>query len=351
VLDYFPIEGAQKSVREVAALYAHFGHAERIGMHEGYHGHEYSAENQQFALQFLDHFNGLAGRRELSPVQQVNEDSLKCTRTGQVMLEYPNARSLMDVIREYYLQHKDATHLKILQLYYSALYPGIREWTVSRYQGLAPRHGEIRWESTGTSQFEGVTIDRYLLHHSGPLELPLLYIHKPGQKRTLFWLGEHQKITDQDWPRVKEYLAQGFDVVSIDPRGMGETRMAYNTTSPEDPTLTQSNNEQAYFNSLSSVLADYVYNSLLTGRPYFFQMIDDVAVAQRFIRNNAKQSDFAITGTGSANVLASAVSEIFPDIKFVPQSEVPPLKWSDIVTQKSEIWPLEYLLPGGAYVH
>jgi hypothetical protein len=98
-------------------------------------------------------------------------------------------------------------------------------------------------------------------------------------------------------------------------------------------------------------LADYVYNSILVGRPYVFQLIDDVAIATRFSRNTANRGDFAVTGTGRANVLAGAVSEIFPDMKFVPQSENPMLQWSEIVTEKSEVWPLEYLLPGGAYVH
>jgi len=27
------------------------------------------------------------------------------------------------------------------------------------------------------------------------------------------------------------------------------------------------------------------------------------------------------------------------------------LKWSEIVEQKKESWPIQYLLPGGAYIH
>jgi hypothetical protein len=57
VQDFFPIEGTHKAVREVTEIYARLGHADRIGIHEGYHGHQYSAENQEAAFQFLDHFN------------------------------------------------------------------------------------------------------------------------------------------------------------------------------------------------------------------------------------------------------------------------------------------------------
>src|SRR5438876_9268219 len=33
-------------------------------------------------------------------------ESLRCTRTGQVLLDYRDARSLMGLIREYYIGHK-----------------------------------------------------------------------------------------------------------------------------------------------------------------------------------------------------------------------------------------------------
>src|SRR5437773_1849554 len=98
VLDFFPIEGTHKTFREIADLYSRFGHADRIAMHEGYHGHEYSSENQEAAIQFLDHFNGMPAERGLPPTKELDEKTLRCTRTGQVMLDYENARSLMDMV-------------------------------------------------------------------------------------------------------------------------------------------------------------------------------------------------------------------------------------------------------------
>jgi len=91
VLDFFPIEGTHKTVREVSDLYAKFGHADRIAMREGYHQHQYSPENQDAAIAFLDHFNGLPAGKALPPVKELDEKTLQCTRTGQVMLDYNNA--------------------------------------------------------------------------------------------------------------------------------------------------------------------------------------------------------------------------------------------------------------------
>lgn len=352
VLDFFPIEGTHKTYREVEQLYARFGHGDRIGVHEGYHGHQYSDENQEAAIDFLDHFNGMPLRRGFAPVTQLDDKTLRCTRTGQVMLEFDNARSLMDVIRDYYTEHKNRPAIELKQLYYSDLYPGIQSWNVAEYHGGIPGADQVLWETMGSSHAGGVTIDRYLLRHSRYLELPLLYVHKEQRSRhVLIWLGANGKVTAQDWPDVKKYLDQGYDIVSIDPRGLGETRMRYKTASPDDPLLAKADFDQAYVDPLTSVLADYVYNGVLTGRPYFLQMIEDVEIATRFVRANLGESDFAVTGPDHAYTLASAVSGVLAGVKLIPQPNSAPLKWSELVDQKRELWPIEDLLPNGAYVH
>lgn len=354
VLDFFPIEGTHKTVREVTQLYSKFDHADRIGIAEGYHDHQYSPENQEAAMEFLDHFNGVSVRRGLLPVRELDEKTLQCTRTGQVMLDFENARSLMDVIREYYVEHKDQPAKTVKQLYYSDLYPGINSWAVAEYQGEIPGQEEVRWEARGKSYFEGVAIEKYLLHHSQYLELPLAYIHKSdGVRRpVLLWIGESGKAGVQDWPALAKYLASGYDIISVDPRGLGETRMAYKAMSPDDPALAQLDFDHAYVNPLSGVLANYVYNSLLTGRPYFLQMIEDVEIATRFFRAQFNlQSEFVVSGANHAYTLASAISETLPNIKLLPQPDIQVIKWSEIVDHKTELWPIEYLLPGGAYVH
>jgi pimeloyl-ACP methyl ester carboxylesterase len=354
VLDFFPIEGAHRTVREVTELYSKFQHADRIGMAEGYHGHEFSAENQEAAMNFLDHFNGLPARRGLPPVKELDEKSLQCTRTGQVMLEFEDARSLMDVIREYYTQHADLPAKTLKQLYYSDLYPRINSWFVAEFQGEIPGREEIRWEARGSSQFEGITIDKYVLHHSKYLELPLLYFHKADgvQRPVALWLGKTGKATAQDWTSLTKYLDAGYDIVSLDPRGLGETRMAYKAASPDDPALAQLDFDRAYVSPVSGVLADYVYNSILTGRPYFLQMIEDVEIATRFFRAQVTlRAAFAVAGSDGTFKLATAISETLPNIKLLSEPDRQTIQWSELVNQKTELWPIEYLLPNGAYIH
>lgn len=128
--------------------------------------------------------------------------------------------------------------------------------------------------------------------------------------------------------------------------------MPYKAASPDDPLLGQLDFDRAYVNPISGVLADYIYNSILTGRPYLLQMIEDVEIATRFAEQKLNQNaELSIIGTGDAYTLSCAIAETLPNIKLVPRPDAHVVKWSELVEQKQELWPIEYLMPGGAYIH
>jgi len=353
VLDFFPIEGTRKTVREVRRLYERFGHGELVALVEGYHQHQFSAENQEAALNFLDHFNQMPVRHGLPRVKELGGKDLQCTGTGQVVLEFGDAKSLMAEIKEYYDEHKAGPARSLAKEYYDDKYSGVKDWHVSEYTGAPTGQEEITWEAAGSWRSGGVSIDRYMLHHSELLEMPLLHIHKSDtDKRTvLLWFSENGKATAADWPEIKKYVNAGYDIVSFDFRGLGETRMPYTAVSPDDPTLGALDFDHAYVNSISGVLANHVYNSLLTGRPYFLQMIEDAEIAGRFANEKLGAKVEAVTAPGDGYTLASAIAETLPGVELLPRPDGQVLKWSEIVKQKRETWPIQYLLPSGAYIH
>jgi hypothetical protein len=99
------------------------------------------------------------------------------------------------------------------------------------------------------------------------------------------------------------------------------------------------------------VLADYVYNSLLTGRPYFLQMIEDAEIAVRFSRLKLQAGGFSVASDEEGFTLANAIAGTLPAVEQIPQPGAQVTKWSDLVIQRREQWPIQYLLPGGAYIH
>ena len=351
VLDFFPIEGTEKTFHEVAAVYSRFGHADRVSMIEGYHGHEYSQGNQQAAFEFLDHFSHLPAVRTLAPVTELDAKTVQCTRTGQVMLDFEDAKPLTDSIRDYYAEHAAQHGPSIRQLYFGQGYPGINSWKLVPYENIPPAKDVIAWEKHGGSRFENVVVDRYALHHSHGLVLPLLHIYKSENqgKRWLIWYTKHGKAGSADWPEIRKQVADGYDILTFDFRGLGETRMSYKAVSEDDPSLALLDDQEAYVNPLSSVLANYVYNSLLIGRPYFLQMIEDAEISLRFSQEVLHASAVSMASDPQDAVLADAIAETLPGLNPLrPTTHL--MKWSDIVMQRQEQWPIQYLLPGGAYI-
>ncbi len=352
VLDFFPIEGTHKTFREVQGLYERFHHGDRIALAEGYHAHQFSPENQEAAFEFLDRFNAMPIGHGLPETTKLDDKNLLCTASGQVMLEFKDGRSLMDVISDYFEQRK-SKHTTIAKEYFANGYSEIKAWNLNAYKGGGSSTGAIHWELVGSTKFKDVLIDRYILHHSGPLEIPLLHIHKgtPGKRDILLWFQEDGKVKPENWPEIEKYVNAHLDIVSFDFRGLGETKMPYKAVSPDDPAMAQMTFEQAYTSPLSGVLAGYVYNSLLTGRPYFLQMIEDAEIATRFVRGTLDARVTTVTATGNGYFLAKTISETLPGIKLLSQSNGRDFSWANIVREKQETWPIQYLLPGGAYIH
>jgi pimeloyl-ACP methyl ester carboxylesterase len=352
-LDFFPIEGTHKTFREVRDIYERFNQGDRIALAESYNPHQFSLENQESAIEFLDHFNHMPIRHGLPAVKKLEDKALQCTRTGQEMLDFDDAKSLMELIGKYYDQHKNTRAGTVAQNYFSDGHGGFNKWRVAEYTGVQPANGLISWESLGSTTSGDVSIDRYLLRHSGRLEMPLLHIHKSAEAKRdlLLWFRDDGKATSENWAEIKKYLDANYDVISIDFRGLGETKMPYKAISPDDPAMAQLDFDQAYVYPLSSVLAGYVYNSILTGRPYFLQLIEDAEIAARFAADRLRARVTAVTGPGNAYTLAGAISETLPNMKLLPRANEVTLKWSEIVRQRREIWPIQYLMPSGAYIH
>ncbi len=349
-LDFFPVQGAHKSFAEVSAFYRRFGHADRIAFAESYNEHQYSLKNQESALRFLDRFNGMPVREGLPAVTTFPDASLRVTRSGQISVDYPDSQPLLHFIAEYAEEARRNHHETLAQLYRTHV-PGIASWTVTPYNGVSSPQ-TLDWERVGAYDVGSVHIDRYLLHHSTYLQMPVLHIHdnRPSTNGAILWFDLQGHANEKDWPQIVALLHEGYEVYSFDFRGLGETRMNYRAISEDDPDLVKGDFEHAYVSPLSSVLSGYVYNSLLTGRPYVLQLMDDVQIAARFIRSRRPNTSSPITlfGVGEASRLAMSLQQIDPAYKNRFPIPSPSVDWAQLVAKGQEDWPIAFLLPSGA---
>jgi hypothetical protein len=350
VKDFVPIEGARKTFREVAQMYQRFGHAGRAAMVEGYHEHRYSLDNQTAAFAFLDRFNGQPTPAGLAAEKTRPREELRCTRSGQVRVDLPG-RSLMDLIRDYFHTRRSARSVDLAALYHDETYPGITSWPVVP-DGGAPPTGAIAWQAGDSDRMGEVVIDRYRLRHSGGLVMPLVHLHFTGVPRRplLLDLSYDGKMRPEDWPLVERWLAEGREIISFDARALGENRMQYKAVSIDDPALAVLDEKAAYASPLSGVLANHAYNALLTGRPYFLELIEDAEIAVRFARERLGASRVEVAGRGPARTWAAAVARAVPGVEAGPGTDPSALDWARRVEDAQESWPIHELLPEGAYV-
>ena len=279
------------------------------------------------------------------------EAELRVTRSGQISVDYPDAQPLLHFIAAYADEARTQPHKTLAQLYAFA----------------GPRHRLVDRQLPTTA-----TLPRRRCSGNPPAPAPsapststatcsttapickcrcstFTTMQHPAKGRVLWFSlkATQPKRTGHKSPRSFD---EGYEVYSFDFRGLGETRMNYRAISEDDPGLVQGDFDQAYMSPLSSVLAGYVYNSLLTGRPYFLQMMDDLNIAARFIRSRQPGPHHPLTlaGIGEAFNLAAAIQQIDPTFRTLPAEEVPAIDWRQLVAQSKEDWPIALLLPSGA---
>jgi cephalosporin-C deacetylase-like acetyl esterase len=351
-LDFFPVQGARSSYSEVSTFYKRFGHGDRIEFVESYNRHEYSLSNQEAALRFLDRFNGMPVRHGLPPVTEFSDADLRVTGSGQLSVDYRESKTLLQLIAAYSAEASHRSRKTLAELNRSEQDPDVASWAVRPYAGFAPPM-ELQWEARGSSTAGTVHIDRYLLHHSTYLEMPLLHFHsEAGHPRgAILWFSLDGKASEKDWPRISKLVSEGYEVFSFDFRGLGETRMNYRVDFSDASSPAQGNFDQAYVNPRGSVLADYVYNSLLTGRPYFLQLMDDLKIVELFVRKrdpHQPPQPLTLAASGEAYTLAIRFQEIDPHVTILTPDVAPILNWSALAAQGQEQWPIAFLMPSGA---
>jgi hypothetical protein len=80
-------------------------------------------------------------------------------------------------------------------------------------------------------------------------------------------------------------------------------------------------------------------------------MIEDTEIVCRFALTHLKANEIKVTSTPETKLLVRAIVETLPNINPKTNEDVQGVSWSEIVSEKRELWPIHYLLPDGAFIH
>jgi len=225
IRDFFPIGGARQTFEEAQRVYAKIGATDKISMFEADDGHGYTHPRRMAGYAWFARWLKREDDQRPEPeIRIATEPDLQCTPTGQVV-DLPDAETVFS------LNRKHAAEIRRPQMALDVLRARVRELT-----GYETGPGPVSLRSYGTLARDGYHIEKLVYESEPGIQVPaLLFTPDTGgssQKPALVYLngrGKAAGVADD----VEPFVKSGFVVLSIDARGMGETRWS-NDNNPTD---------------------------------------------------------------------------------------------------------------------
>ena len=257
VRDFFSITGARETYAEAKRLYGVLGAPEQLSMVEADDGHGYTKPRRLAAYRWFSRW--LKGTEDGEPEPEVtiaSESELWCTQTGQVATELGGETvvTLNEKRVENLLPKRVEWSSRVqLESYRTAIQNDAR-----RLSGVgAPSAGKqpLAIKSFGVIERPGYRIEKLIYESEPEIKVPaLLFVPGgPAERRAavVYVHGRGKAADGGAGGDVEQLVRTGHIVLSIDVRGMGETRQS-----------ADSDDFFRYFGIYESAMT-----ALLTGKP------------------------------------------------------------------------------------
>ncbi len=220
--DYFDIDGAWSSFREAKLLYGKLGHGERVDLFEFDDAHGFSLPRRQAAMRWMRRW--LLGRDD-APVERdfeiLTEAQLRCTRTGQVLTDFPEG------VSAFRLNADRATELAAdrARKFADRSPEALRDAVRSRL-AIAETFPKSEVERLPVVTRDGVTIDRLRLT-TEPGVWVAIWVFRPearkAETRPTLIVGADREALAAGGSIESRAKATGGVIAVVEPRGTGET--------------------------------------------------------------------------------------------------------------------------------
>jgi cephalosporin-C deacetylase-like acetyl esterase len=226
IRDFFPIDGARETFQETEHVFSTLGNGLKVNMFEADDGHGYSHPRRMAAYGWLSRqLRGVEDNAEEVPVDAESAETLFCTPTGQVFTSlrgetvFTLNQRRAERLREKRSQLPDAAGLTAYQ-------ERVRRAAISR-TGYKARSGAVPVTPYGTIRRDGYRIEKFTYESEPGILIPsLLYIPDSGPTRKPVVLIAEGHGKSAAATVAGKLVRTGVIVLSIDLRGMGETRIA-----------------------------------------------------------------------------------------------------------------------------
>ena len=234
VRDFFSITGARETYAEAKRIYGVLGAAEQLSMVEADDGHGYTKPRRLAAYRWFSRW--LKGAEDTEPEPEVtiaSESELWCTQTGQVATELGGETVFtLNQKRVERLLPKRAEWSSQAQL---ESYRKEIQQEARRLGGMAGTGGSTVGQTVPVSSFGGIErpgyrIEKLIYESERGIKVPaLLFVPKGPESRkpaVIYVHGRGKAIDAGAGGDVEQLVRAGHVVLSIDARGLGETRQS-----------------------------------------------------------------------------------------------------------------------------
>jgi cephalosporin-C deacetylase-like acetyl esterase len=301
--DFFPIEGTRATYDEVRRIYELTESESKFDKVEVNEKHSLSEGLRQAAYEWFERwlFNRRSSSTEPS-VMPEDERNLHCTDSGQV-LESLGGETIQTLNLQRFARLRYALPVISSTDALTGFQDRLRRDVHDVLNDPMELRSQVTVQAYGSLDREAYAIEKLVYETEPGIRIPTL-IFKPkmllGRAPAILYLHEFGKSTEAREGGLLERLTKaGFLVCAIDPRGLGETQ--YRIQSKVD-----------YFQSISGVETNMVYNSFLVGRPMLAMRIKDALRAVDLLnqRSDADLSKIYVLGEGAGGVIAQFVAAL-----------------------------------------
>ena len=225
IRDFFPIDGARETFRETEDASSKLSNGLKVEMFEADDGHGYSHPRRMAAYSWLSrHLRSTEDNAAEAPLESESAETLFCTPTGQVFTSFGGEtvftlnQRRAERLREGRPQLTDASGLTVYQ-------EKVRHAAMER-SAYKPVSGAVPVTRYGTIQRDGYRIEKLTYESEPGILIPsLLYVPDSGPIRKPAVVIAESEGKSTAATVAGKLVHTGVIVLSMDLRGMGETRI------------------------------------------------------------------------------------------------------------------------------
>ncbi len=300
--DFFPVEGALEAVERAKAVYCLYGAEERVDIVIAAHGHAYSPQLREAAVNwFRQHLQGAEPNFRPAAIQTLPPEALWCTPKGQVLAQWPNSKTVFDLNRawldQYAYQPKPLANVDAVSVHVQQMQQAISQVLgIDLAKRNAPIYPRIIWQG----EAEGYLCEKIFFFSETEIAVTgiLFHPHAPAVQTDIVLLENGTTDLADQQARLQALLAANHRIFVFDVRGVGavQTRLVNAHGHPHD-------NEYKL-----------ACDAMMLNRSTLGMRVFDVLRAYDYLRSRADVEHIGIVGVESGATFAYLAAALESDI-------------------------------------